>query len=393
MPESKLFIPLYTLIIGVLSPDPMKCFIFSLWPLLAASLVFAANNTPAAAAAPPILPKEFAGWQASAIQNSTDPAVADPANASLLKEYGFSDFASATYARDTGEKLTVRAARFQDASGAYGAFTFYKSPQMLNEKIGDQASSWNERVLFYRGNVLVDAVFQKLTAMSASELRELASSLPLPNGNAGNMPSLPPYLPRDLYEKNTAKYVLGPAGLEKIGAPLPAQLVGFETGAEVVMGKYNASGGEAALLLISYPTPQIAMDRFRQIDAAQASLGAKIMEKRTGPIIVVALGPFSSSEAKSLLDSVNYDANVTWNENTYFTKKDNVGNLVVNVIILCGIIGAFAIVTGVAFGGIRVMVKHFWPDKVFDRPEDVEFISLHLEESSSETPESPRVGS
>ena len=49
-----------------------------------------------------------------------------------------------------------------DASGAYGAFTYYKQPEMLNEKIGDQASSLNNRVLFYRGNVLVEAVFDKL---------------------------------------------------------------------------------------------------------------------------------------------------------------------------------------------------------------------------------------
>ncbi len=84
------------------------------------------------------------------------------------------DFESATYIRDDGRKLTLKAARFADTSGAYGAFTFYKTPPMLVEKIGDQAGSLNERVLFYRGNILIDAVFQRLSAMSAAELRELA---------------------------------------------------------------------------------------------------------------------------------------------------------------------------------------------------------------------------
>jgi hypothetical protein len=98
-----------------------------------------------------MLPKQFAGWQiAKSIQNSKDPTSADPTNAALLKEYGFTDFEGATYTRDDGRKLTVKAARFQDASGAYGAFTFYKMPQMLNEKIGDQGDSLNERILFYR---------------------------------------------------------------------------------------------------------------------------------------------------------------------------------------------------------------------------------------------------
>ena len=70
---------------------------------------------------------------------SNDPAVADPANAALLKEYGFTDFESATYTREDGRKLTLKAARFADASGAYGAFTYYKLPQMLKETIPDQA--------------------------------------------------------------------------------------------------------------------------------------------------------------------------------------------------------------------------------------------------------------
>jgi hypothetical protein len=79
---------------------------------------------------------------------------------------------------------------------------------------------------------------------------------------------------------------------------------------------------------------------------------------------------------------VNYEADVTWNENTYFTKKDNIGNLIVNVLYLCGIIGGLAIVAGLAFGGVRILAKRLWPDRVFDRPEDVELISLHLSENT-----------
>ena len=69
---------------------------------------------------------------------SKDPGAADPADATLLKEYGFTDFESATYARDDGRKLTLKAARFADATGAYGAFTYYRAPVMQNQEIGDQ---------------------------------------------------------------------------------------------------------------------------------------------------------------------------------------------------------------------------------------------------------------
>src|SRR5215475_1059564 len=74
-----------------------------------------------------ILPANFAGWQLQGnLQTSTDPATADPTNTAILKEYGFTEFASGAFTRDDGRKLTIRAARFADASGAYGAFTYYK---------------------------------------------------------------------------------------------------------------------------------------------------------------------------------------------------------------------------------------------------------------------------
>ena len=354
-----------------------------------------------------LLPRQFSGWQLGGqVRASKDPAVGDPASPGVLKEYGFANLEAAAYVSDDGRKLTVKAARFQDASGAYGAFTFYKTPQMQIEKIGDSGASLSERVLFYRGDILVDAVFSRLTAMSAADLRELAQVLPPPADNEGKLPGLPAYLPKQSYVKNSAKYIVGPLALEKIDSPLPAALVDFNAGAEVVLGNYDSSGGEATLLLISYPTPQIAVDHLRRIDAAKSPSGQNtnenggsngasggvpseagvlsgagpIYDKRTGPIVVVAAGPLSSSEAKSLLASVNYDADVTWNQNTFFSKKDNLANLLVNVILLCGVILGLMLVAGLAFGGFRVLIKRLFPDRVFDRPEEMEIISLHLDE-------------
>ena len=366
----------------------LKLILGSTLLLFLASLPLAADSTA------PLLPRQFGGWQiAGSVQTSKEPSQADSVNSALLKEYGFTDFAAASYTRNDGRKVRLRAARFGDTSGAYGAFTFYKTPQMLTEKIGDQGAALNERVLFYRGNILVDADFGKLTAMSAAELRELASLLPLPAGNTRNLPGLPAYLPTQSYVKNSAKYIVGGIGLEKINAPLPAQLVNFSAGAEVVLANYNSSGGQAALMLISYPTPQIAAEQLRQIDIAIRAgtplkaedaipvVAGSVFTKRTGPIVVVASGPLSTSEAASLLASVNYDADVTWNENTSFSKKDNLANLLVNIIILCGILMGLALVAGIAFGGIRIMVKRILPERVFDRPEGMEFIALHLSDN------------
>ena len=322
---------------------------FLLCGLFCATALAAEPPAPAAASPAPVsstavspatvLPPEFAGWQLKgAVAQSADPAVADAANAPVLKEYGFERLEKAAYTRDDGRNLTITAAVFADASGAFGAFTFYNSADMGEETIGSQAAFLNNRVLFCQQNVLVTAVFDKMSVMSASQLRELAGLLPPAEGNKGNPPPLPNYLPKrafgKIFEKNTTKYIMGPVALDRAGAPLPAALVDFNSGAEVVIGKYAAAVGGATLMLIEYPTPQIAAERLRQIDAShqapQQTPGVASMvdvgpffDARTGPIIAIASGPLSKSEARSLLSSLSYEADVTWNENTYLSKKDN----------------------------------------------------------------------
>src|SRR5215469_11770957 len=183
------------------------------------SMLFAA--TPPSAEAPPILPRAFAGWQMQGSpETSTNAAAADPANASVLNEYRFTDVATATYTRDDGRTVKIRAARFADASGAFGAYTFYLQPEMNREQIGDQAASFGDRVLFYRGHLLIDAQFSKETPMSGAELRELAGALPHLGGSAGNLPSFIQFLPRRQYIANTQKYVMGPVALSSMEVPV-----------------------------------------------------------------------------------------------------------------------------------------------------------------------------
>jgi len=340
-----------------------------------------------------ILPKSFAGWQLQgSAKSSSDPVVADAANAPILKEYGFNGFESANYRRADGRKLVIRIARFTDVSGAFGAYTFYYQPEMIREEIGDQATSFNERILFYRGNLLVDAVFDRVTAMSAAELRELAGLLPKPIGSAANPPPVLAYLPRKDYVKNTEKYVAGPLALAQAGTPIPASLVDFASGAEVVIGKYKAAGGDATLMVLNYPTPQIAAEHMRRLDAAHPSQSATqkgspelppFYDKRTGPLLAIASGPLNDADVRSLLGSVNYDADVTWNENTLVDKKNNMANLLVNIIILCGILVGLSLVAGVAFGGLRVALRSLIPGKRLEQAEEVDFISLHLEQGSA----------
>jgi hypothetical protein len=376
---------------GVSMPFSKSVLIFAAF-LFFETAVFGAAPDSAA----PILPKQFAGWKMQgAALPSKDAAAADPTNAALLKEYGFNDFESATYKSDDGRTLKIRAARFADASGAFGAYTFYLQPGMAREQIGDQGASADRRVLFYRGHIVVDAVFNELSVMSAASLRELAGALPRATGNAANLPPILAFMPHHGYETNTEKYAEGPLGLGAITSPIPADLIDFSSNPEVVLGQYAVGGGDVTLMLIEYPTPALAAEHLRRIDAAnhaaQPQAGVESVEsvgsffdKRTGPIVAIASGPLSQSEAQTLLGAVNYDASVTWNENTYFDKKNNIANLLVNIILLCIIVGAISLTAGVAFGGARVLLRRYFPGPVFGRADQTEFISLDLSDPAAQ---------
>jgi len=329
---------------------------------------------------PAPLPKSFAGWtQVGAAQTTANPAQVDAAYPAVLQEYGFADSETATYTRDDGRKLTLKAARFNDATGAYGAFTFYRQPAMTIEEIGTKAAGANNRILFFRSNVLVDANFDRVTAMSAAELRELAGLLPSAKGSADNLPTLPQYLPKQDAVANSAKYILGPQALLIAKSPLTAEQVDFSHDPEILTQDYSSKSGDLTLTLLAYPTPQIAGERLRALQSVPQTTRT-FLARRTGPILDVVTGAIGSSEAQTLLNSVNYEAEVTWNEATTVSKRDNIGNLILAVFALIGIILLISIIFGVFFGGIRILAKRMFPDKVFDRPDEMEIIQLHLEE-------------
>jgi hypothetical protein len=373
--------------------------ILSVSALLLVALAFSPGTEAAPASSPALLPDSFAGWQlANRNPSVADPAAADPAEGSLLREFGFARLESATYEQN-GRQLKLKALGFHDATGALGAFLYYRQPQMVDENVGDLSSSLNEHVLFYRANVVVDAVFDKLTVMSASQLRELAAGLPVVSGGDRNPPNLPSYLPQELPHAqpipNSTRYAEGPVALGKIGAPVTAELVDFAAGAEVVLCKYRTDPEQATLTLIEYPTPQMAIQHQQRIDAAHQPANAQqdpngpalvnleqIYTRRTGPIVVIVSGLVTPNAARSLLGSVSYEPEVTWNERWKgLDKRNNLGYLLVTIAELSAVLAVLALVLGIGFGFARVALSRLFPRHVRTYAQANEFISLHLDEA------------
>ena len=356
---------------------------------------FAKPSVPAPAAPPPLLPSDFAGWSLSApLRDSTAPEAADAANAPVLKEYGFQEFVTAHYVNGDNQ-LNLRAIRFQDASGAYGAFTFYRRPGSIAEQVGRSAAWDGTHILFWNGATLVDGTFTKVTPMSAAELRELAKDLPQPPGSANIAPPLPGYLPHQDLQTDLTHYSLGPDAYARTGGVLPASLVAFPLSAEAVTAYYSTRQGDGQLTLLIYPTPQMANARLRDIDAflkagntqstwpqalAESRPGS-ILTRRSGPIIAVVTGELPDATAHKLLNQVNYQADVVWNNpKGYISDGSKVARLILGVFALTGILGGAAILLGLFLGGGRAIVRVLRGKPASAFEEETEFIRLNLED-------------
>jgi hypothetical protein len=339
-----------------------------------------------------LLPEALSGWVAvEAPKPLTDAAQADPANAAALNEYGFVTGMAANYKRE-GETLSLRALSFHDATGAYGAYSFYRQNGWPREEIGTGATSNHNRVLFWVGTTLVDATFSRIGPMSAAELRELASQLPQPEGGKALPPPILANLPQGSLDKQTTHYALGPAGYAGSGGVLPPELVGFERGAEAVTANYSLRSNTATLTIIDYPTPQMATAQAARIrdyisagskaqppwpkplqDSDQASLEVR----RTGPLVVLVSGDAIPDESHRLLATVHYASDLMSMPQQTDSDAVKTGKFLIGISLLIIIGAGSAIFLGFFVGGARALYR-IARGKPISSVYDEEFISLNL---------------
>jgi Family of unknown function (DUF6599) len=347
-----------------------------------------------------LLPDAFDGWVNSApIQSLTDASQADPSSAAALKEYGFTVGALAHYKRDN-DTLTLRALRFEDTTGAYGAYSFYRPNGWAREQIGTGAASNKDRVLFWQGDTLVEATFSRVGPMSAGELRQIARQLPVPSGNKSLAPPILAYLPQGSLEGQATHYALGPAGYTGGGGVLPASIVGFDRDAEAVTANYSLPSNLATLTIIEYPTPQIAQAQEAVIrsyikagsqaqpprpKALDNSDQASLEVRRSGLLVALVSGDAIPEESHRLLEMVHYEADLTAIPKSTESEVSKTSRLLLGIAGIVIIGSVAAILLGFFLGGGRALVR-VARGKPASSMYDVEFIHLDLREGPMENP-------
>ena len=243
------------------------------------------------------------------------------------------------------------------------------------------------KLLFWQGDTLVSVAPSGLKAVSASSFNELVGMLPKPSGSKGAHPLLPTRLPQEGLIQESLRYAVGPLTYAAGGGQLPASVIDFSKSPEILTARYGGRAGHGVLTTIFYPTPTIAGDRTRAVDAAVkgGSLPAAMLvgapqAARSGPIVALASTGFTAKEAAKLVGGIKYQADVTWNKPEGYMeqfKVSNAASVMVQIMIFVLVMVGAALVLGIVFGGGRAAFRKA-RGKPISSIDDMEVISLNL---------------
>lgn len=354
------------------------------------------SGRPLAAQSQTILPSSFGAWAASGAATQVSPAQIDELagdRGPVLREYGITAGERSEYANGS-EKLTVTLYGMVDPSAAFGAFTFLRDPNTASVSAANPisyAAAGRGRTLLVVGNLLMDVATGE-PQMAAGDVSALGRSV-VGRADRRPYPPIAQFLPKAGLIAGSERYVLGPLALARVfppGAANSADWAGFGSSAEAIAGRYrlagNGRGGEALLLLILYPTQQLAADRYGAMDKFFAlnvdpslAKGQPVMfGTRSSALIALLSGVESRETAADFLGQIHYSSEVTWDAPTHDLTDPSISTIVVGAIVDTGAIMLLVLAASLGFGGFRLLAKFIAPGKIFDRNADVEILQLGI---------------
>jgi len=335
------------------------------------------------AAAQGILPDSFAGWAADISTPAGAPSgVGTQVPQPVLAEYGWVQSNSRQFVRGKAG-LNISLYKLKDPSGSYGLYSFLRAPDMPRAGLAEHSSMSQDYALILIGNLLIEVRGKDLPKLQG-DLKALVSAVS-PKAQSGLFPTMSDHLPRHGLIERSDHYVLGPAALYHFLPVRSEDWLGFSQGAEAELARYRAGNREVTLLIADFPTPQAAQkklgelqEKFNFNNSKPAAGTPPLYGRRSLTILAIVSGAQTQAEADGILKLVSASAEVTWNEPNFEVTQPGIGTMIYGAIVGTGIICAFAVISGIAFGGFRLVIKRLLPDRVFDRSSQMQVLQMGL---------------
>ena len=178
----------------------------------------------------------------------------------------------------------------------------------------------------------------------------------LPNRRDSSLPAILTFLPVQDRVPNSARYVLGPASLRAFAPELAAAKPGFDQGAEAQIASYRIGNTSTPVrfAIFYYPTPEMAR---LHLPAFQSLPGVRA--KRSGVLLGVVFGPGAEAQADAMLNRVQYEAKITWNDVPPPGPIKPLFQLLLNILYLSAILSAVCLLAGLMYGGMRIYRRRY----------------------------------
>ena len=311
-------------------------------------------------------------WEAATepVEYAADDIEALVGNVRAVRHYGL---IGVSRVRFEGPDGSVEATLYEmiDSTAAYGLFTLERdwkrdgfepfSAGAQGYRLGDELVLWQSKYV------------ARLAGPSRA-VEDLAQILSAHIVGRSAKPPVSRHLPPEGLVADSEQYILDPVTFEN-SVGLESDHFGFDDSVEVAVAQYRTEGASARLVMLLYPTQQLAKQHSENWLAAA---GGITPHKRSGPLVAIVQETTDPDVWESMLSTVNYESQVTWN--AALPDALTLPHLILTIFNWIGIALAFTFVAGVGFGGLRIYMKTRYPNWGFGGGQDVEFIQLNIDQ-------------
>lgn len=295
-------------------------------------------------------------------------------------EYGVTRAEIRTYAQGK-QSIQTLVEKAPDPSSAFGLLTFYQNESMKPAKGTRLAMLGPKLALMARGVFFVRAM--RPPKMSAEDFRSALIDIAGASPSSNDMALLPPSMPAKGIIEGSRKYILGPIAMQQAFPSIPANLVGFNQGAELQAAKYAHRGKPLTLIFISYPTYPIARARYaameKRLGINQKSGTGAIYGKIWDSYVLLTEDAQSKDVANRLMSRLTIRQVVTWDQPRPGKPVTvQMFHLILGNIILVIVLVGLALMAGFLMFVSRRLVARWFPHSDWARGYEDSIIRLNL---------------
>lgn len=307
-------------------------------------------------------------WGLASVQNSGVDQVGqwgeDPA---IEREFGVKSVAVRTYRfDDSGDTVEAVCEEAPDATSAYGLFTYYRAEGMRPAQGIPLSASDAHVTLMARGPFFIRVLRPDGGVYGESGFRALLAMIGGKYPAAELTEDLGTFLPTRGLVPGSAKYLLGPVAASHVVPSFPAALIAFNKGAEAEVGSYvenKGTKGTLTLMVINFPTPQMARAQFGVINEALGRGNGAIQSRLQPPFVLAVVRAPSEASATRFLNE--FTVTKQFSRDARYPGKESLAGqvvqlLVANAILILAVIG-FSLVGGFVVFVLKRLTRKWFP--------------------------------